>query len=90
MGGDWRVTLFVVVWGLIAIGLGYAFVRYPGSFADIYIKQMSRFAATDRIRRRMAPRAAIITWYRLGGILAMILGVVMPTLLIAGIIGGSQ
>lgn len=78
--------VFLVVWSLGALSLGALFAFKPEVLADAYIAQMARSRVSNRLRERLAPRAAILIWYRIGGWLFMILGVVMPVLMFTGVL----
>lgn len=58
--------VFALFWGILAIGLSYAFVRYPGQMEETFRKNMDRTRTTRRLRERHAPTTAIIIWYRIG------------------------
>jgi hypothetical protein len=77
---------FVTVWGVGAVVLGGIFAFRPASVADIYIAQMARFKTSNTLRERFAPRSAILIWYRFGGALFMITGVVIPVLAFSGVL----
>lgn len=78
--------LFVTAWGVGAVLLGGFFTFRPEAVADQYIAQMARFRTTNRLRERLAPRGAILIWYRVGGILFMALGVMVPVLAYIGVL----
>lgn len=78
--------VFVVVWGVVAIGLGLAFVLKPDAPAQMYIDMMARFRTTNRMRESLAPRSVILVVYRIGGVFCIVLGVVVPVLVFTGVI----
>lgn len=80
------VSVFLVVWSIVALALGLLFAFKPEVPADMYIAQMARTRVSNRLRERLAPRAAILVWYRIGGVLFMLLSVVMPALVLSGVI----
>lgn len=80
------VYVFFVVWSVAALSLGALFFFKPELPADVYIAQAARFRVLNRLRERFAPRAAILVWYRIGGVLFMILGVVVPVLALTGVL----
>lgn len=80
------VYVFFAVWGVAALSLGALFAFKPEVPADMYIAQAARSRVLNRLRERLAPRAAILVWYRIGGVLFMILGVVLPVLALTGVL----
>lgn len=78
--------LFVCAWGIGALVLGAAFARNPDRFAERYIRAMARTDLSRKLQQRLAPRWAILVWYRAGGIVFMILGVTMPVLALTGVL----
>jgi hypothetical protein len=78
--------VFITAWGLGALVLGWFFTFRPEGIADQYISQMARFRTTNRLRERLAPRGAILVWYRIGGVVFMMLGVVLPVLAYSGVL----
>lgn len=72
--------LFILIWGLFALGLGALFLFRPDIPADAYIEKMSRARVTNRLRERLAPRRRILAWYRVGGATFMVLGVAVPAI----------
>jgi hypothetical protein len=66
---------FAFVWGVLAVGVAYVFVRYPDRMEAIYRRNMDRTRTTKRLRERFAPSAAVIIWYRVGGFLFGLVGI---------------
>lgn len=77
--------IFAVVWGVGALGLGFVFARYPGIVVDLYVKQMGVTRLTKRLQERRAPRAAVRVWYRIMGVVFMVLGPFIAILAIVGV-----
>ncbi|MFF3027923.1 hypothetical protein [Microbacterium sp. NPDC057944] len=80
------VYVFLTVWSIGALAIGALFAFKPEVPADVYIAQMARSRVANRLRERLAPRTAILVWYRIGGVTFMILGVVMPVLAFTGVL----
>lgn len=78
--------IFITVWGIGALVLGWFFTFRPEGIADQYISQLARFRTTNRLRERMAPRGAILLWYRAGGVVFMALGVIVPVMAYSGVL----
>ncbi len=78
--------IFVCVWGIGALVLGAVFAVRPHSLADRYIRAMGRTDLSRKLQQRLAPRWAILIWYRAGGVLFMILGVLLPVLALTGVL----
>lgn len=77
---------FLCVWGVAAVGLGALFALRPAAVADRYIREMGRTALSRRLQQRLAPRWAVLIWYRVGGIVFMALGILLPVLGFTGVI----
>jgi hypothetical protein len=82
--------VFILIWGIAAVAIGSLFAFRPEGVADAYIAQMARTAASDRLRRRLAPRRLIVIFYRIGGAAFMLLGVLIPALLFTGVIAPGR
>ncbi|MFJ4175877.1 hypothetical protein [Microbacterium sp. NPDC089696] len=80
------VIIFLSVWSLGALGIGALFAFRPEIPADMYIAQADSIRGVRRLRRRLAPRARILVWYRIGGVFFMVMGVVMPVLALTGVL----
>lgn len=78
--------VFILIWGIAALGMGVLFTFRPEIPADVYIAQASHTRFTKRLRERLAPRGRILVWYRIGGVLFMVLGVMMPILVFTGVL----
>lgn len=81
---------FIVVWGVGAVVIGSLFAFKPQVAADKYITQMARFRTSNRLRERLEPRAAILAWYRVAGVMFMILGILVPSLVFTGVLSMSD
>ena len=79
--------MFVSVWGVGAVVLGSLFAFKPEIPADIYINWMSVSRTTHRLQQTLAPRGAILIWYRIGGVAFLVLGILLPVLMFTGVIG---
>jgi hypothetical protein len=80
------VFAFVIVWSIVALALGSVFAFKPEVPADMYIAQTAHSRVSHSLRERLAPRAAILVWYRIGGVLFMVLSVVIPVLVFTGVL----
>jgi len=78
--------IFALCWGVFAIGLGYLFARYPDVLSGMYEKQMSATRFTKRLQERNAPRSFTRVFYRIGGIVFMVIGPVVIVLAIIGVL----
>ena len=78
--------IFALCWGVLAIGMGYLFARYPDVLAGIYEKQMSATKFTKGLQERHAPRSWTRVWYRISGIVLMAIGPIVIVLAIVGVL----
>ncbi|SDZ53302.1 hypothetical protein SAMN05216554_4480 [Herbiconiux ginsengi] len=78
--------VFVVLWGVGAVLLGSLFAFRPDLVIRMYTWNLGNYPLGKRLRRRMAPRPWMATFYRVGGIIFMCLGVAVGTLAAVGII----
>lgn len=78
--------VFVCVWGIGALALGAVFAVRPHGLADRYIASIARTDLSRKLQQRLAPRWAVVLWYRAGGIVLMLLGILMPVLALTGVI----
>ncbi|MCT2085894.1 hypothetical protein M3D75_07185 [Microbacterium enclense] len=78
--------VFLCVWGIGALALGAVFTFRPRGLADRYIASMARTDLSPKLQQRLAPRSAVVLWYRVGGIIFMLLGIVIPVLALTGVI----
>lgn len=81
--------VFMCVWGVVALGLGSLFAFRPEIPADIYITWSAATRITHRVQQTFAPRPAILIFYRIGGAVFMLLGIVVPVLFFTGVISPS-
>jgi orotate phosphoribosyltransferase-like protein len=73
-------SVFVVTWAVVVLALGSLFTLKPAIPADVYINWMAITRLTNRLRERLAPRAALLVLYRIGGVFFLAVGVAIPVL----------
>ncbi|MFB2597714.1 hypothetical protein ACEXQE_07975 [Herbiconiux sp. P17] len=78
--------LFIVLWGLGALALGSLFAFRPDIVIRAYRWNLTNYPLGKGLRARMAPRKWMATFYRIGGVVFMVLGVTVGILGLIGVI----
>ena len=78
--------IFLVAWSVIAIGLGNLFFFKPEVVERRYREQMDSNRLTRDLRERYAPTERVIIWYRVGGVIAAVMGLIIGTLALLGVL----
>ena len=84
MAEDWYGLPFLVIWGIVGIFLGFVFAFQPDWVESEYRKRVNRTRFSKRLAERNAPTERVITFYRAGGYVILVLGVAG---LIVGVVG---
>lgn len=84
---DWSGMPFLILWGVVAVFLGLMFATSPDLMESIYRRGLSKTSATKSLGERHAPRELVIRFYRIGGIIFAVLGVIGFVIGLVGTIG---
>lgn len=93
MAEDWYGLPFLILFGAVAVVLGFIFAFYPEMVEPGYRQQVNRTKFTSRLAERHAPTRWVVKLYRgvgfvalAGGALAFAVGLVGTILIAAGVI----
>jgi len=78
--------IFPALWGLMALVLGSLFAFRPDIVIRLHRWNLTNYPLGKRLRARMAPQKWTSTFYRIGGVVFMVLGVTVGTLALIGLI----
>ncbi|TXK19050.1 hypothetical protein [Homoserinibacter sp. GY 40078] len=78
--------VFLLCWGVFALGLGSFFAFRPHIPAARYETRVDRFARIRPLRERVAPRKFTVMLFRIGGVVFMIAGLGVFVLALVGVI----
>lgn len=84
---DWNGMPFLIIWGIVAVGVGSMFAFEPAAMESMYRRQINKNRFTRRIAASHAPTKWAIKFYRVSGFLCMLLGLAGFVVGVVGTIG---